>query len=129
MESYKFEGGELSLIRENILLIEYNTNHLLTTRNLFNLKKLEEKIMGNRPFFSVTDTRNGIVNLSDEAKVFLKEQDSKSKQKIGNAILVDSFAKKLEVEFSIRLSKPTVKTKSFTNLNKALCWFESINHN
>ena len=33
MESYKFDGGEISLVQDNVLLIEYETGKLITTRN------------------------------------------------------------------------------------------------
>ncbi len=126
METYKFDGGEVSLIKDNVLLIEYEKSRVITTRNLFNLKSLREKLIGNRSFYTITDTRAGFINLSIEAKAYVADANNSSKYRLGDAILVDSFAKKIEVELYMRFYKPVVKTKTFTDLNKALCWVERL---
>jgi hypothetical protein len=126
MESYKFDGGEISIIQDNVLLIEYEIGKLITTRNLFELKKLREKLLGNRKYHSLTDARDGLLNLSDEAKAYIAEENQSSRSRLSDAVIVNSFAKKIEIDLYIRFNKPTVKTKVFTDLNKALCWIESI---
>ena len=126
MDAYKFDGGEVSLIEDNILLIEYETSKIITTRNIFNLKRLRKKIIGNQPFFTITDMRNGHLNLSNEAKEYLAEDNQSSIHRFGDAILVNSLAKRIEVELYIRFNKPKIKTKAFTDLNKAICWLDLI---
>jgi len=126
MDTYKFDGGEVALIESNILLIEYETTQLITTSNIFNLRRIRETLIGNQPFYTVTDARNGHLKLSDEAKVFISEENRSSTTRHGDAILVNSLAKKIEVELYILFNKPKVKTKSFTELNKALCWIKSL---
>jgi hypothetical protein len=37
MDTYKFDGREVTLIEKNILLINYNTTQLTTIRTIFNL--------------------------------------------------------------------------------------------
>lgn len=129
MDTYKFDGGEVALIEHNILLIEYEPTKLITIRNILNLKKLRENLVGNQPFCTITDARNGHINLSDEAKVFISEENNSSENRFADAILVNSLAKKIEVELYILFNKPKVKTKTFTELNKAICWVTSLNSN
>ena len=126
METYKFDGGEVSLIQDNVLLIEYETGKLITTRNLFELKNLREKLIGNQKYHSITDAREGLLNLSDEAKAYIAEENQSSNMRLSDAVLVNSFAKKIEADLYIRFHKPIVETKVFTDLNKALCWIESL---
>jgi len=126
MDTYKFDGGKVALIQDNILLIEYNTGQLITTKNLKELKELREKLIGNQKYYSITDVREGLVNLSDDAKVYIAEDNQSSKVRLSDAVVVNSFAKKIEVDLYIRFHKPIVKTKVFTDLNKALCWIESL---
>jgi|GEM_PF-1945221 len=126
MDTYKFDGGEVALIENNILSIEYDTTQLITIKNILNLKKLRLTLLGNQPFYTITDARNGHLKLSDEAKLFISDDNNSSKMRFGDAILVDSLAKKIEVELYILFNKPKVKTKSFTELNKAICWINTI---
>ena len=70
--------------------------------------------------------RKGYINFTDDAKAFIAENDSNG-LRLSDSILVDSFAKRIEVELYIRFHKPKVKTKVFTDLNKALNWIENVN--
>lgn len=126
METFKFDGGEISVIQDNVLLIEYETGKLITTHNLSELKKLRENLLGNQKYHSITDSRDGLLNLSDEAKAYIAEENQSSRMRLSDAVIVNSFAKKIEIELYVRFNKPTVKTKVFTDLNKALCWIESL---
>ncbi len=125
MGTYKFNGGEMSLIQDNVLLIEYETGKLITVHHLYEQKKLREKLLGNRNYHSITDARDGLLNLSDEAKSYLADENQSSRSRLSDAVIVNSFAKKIEVDLYIRFNKPVVKTKVFTDLNKALCWIKS----
>jgi len=126
MDTYKFDGGEVAMIESNILLIEYESSKLITTRNIFNLKKMRERILGNQMFYTITDLRNGLLSLTDEAKLYISEENDSSTNRVGDAILVNSLAKKIEAELYIIFNKPKVKTKIFTNLNKAICWLNTL---
>ncbi len=126
MDTHKFDGGEIALIEDNILLIEYDTAQLITTRNIFNFKNLKKTLLGNQSFYTITDARNGHLKISDDAKSFLSEENKSTTKRYADAILVDSLAKKIEVELYILFHKPKVKTKSFTELNKAIRWINSI---
>jgi len=126
MDTYKFDGGEVALIENNILLIEFDSTQLITIKNILNLKKLRITLLGNQPFYTITDSRSGHLKLSDEAKVFIADENNSSDMRFGDAILVDSLAKKIEIELYILFNRPKVKTKSFTELNKAICWINTI---
>ena len=126
MESYKFDGGEVSLIQENIILIEYEPGKLITIHNLSELKKLRERLIGNRNFHAITDARDGLQNFSDEAKLYIANENQSSRLRLSDAVIVNSFAKKIEIELYIRFHKPVVITKTFTGLNNALRWIDSL---
>ena len=126
MESYKFDGGEVSLIQENIILIEYEPGKLITIHNLSELKKLRERLIGNRNFHAITDARDGLLNFSDEAKLYIANENQSSRLRLSDAVIVNSFAKKIEIELYIRFHKPVVITKTFTGLNNALRWIDSL---
>ena len=126
MDTYTFEGGEVTLIEGNILLIKYNTTSLTTIRNIFNLKRLRQTLIGNQPFYTITDATKGRTKFSDEARAFVSEDNQSSKNRHADAILVDSLIKRIEVKLYILINKPKVTTKAFTDLNQAISWINSI---
>ena len=88
---------------------------------------MRKNLLGNRAYHTITDACDGLLNLSDEAKAYMADENQSSKNRLSDAVIVNSFAKKIEVELYIRFNKPVVKTKVFTDLNKALCWIEADN--
>lgn len=126
MDSYKFEGGEISLIENNVILIEYESSQQITTQTILNLTKLRKRLLGNQPFYTITDARNGHLNLSDDAKQFLSKESNATKIRFADAILINKLAQRIEVELYILFNKPKVKTKSFKELNNAICWINDI---
>jgi hypothetical protein len=126
MGLYKFEGGEVELIDKNILLINYNTEQLTTIRNVFNLKRLRQTLVGNEPYYTITDIRKGRIKFSDEAESFIIQENKSSTNRSGDAVLVNSLIKRIEVNLYILFNKPLVQTKIFTDLTKAIAWINTI---
>ncbi len=126
MENFSFRGGSVSVISDCILMIEYNQTKTITVRDLYELSVLREQLIGKNNYHTVTELRKGYINFTDDAKAFIAENDSNG-LRLSDSILVDSFAKRIEVELYIRFHKPKVKTKVFTDLNKALNWIENVN--
>ena len=126
MESYNFSGGTVSLMQPTILLIEYKVGKLITVKDIFELNTLTAKLMGKEYFHTITDAKDGTINFSDEAKAVFAEDSPYSRQRLSDAIIVNSFTKRIEVELYMKFNKPAVRTKAFNNLNSALVWSESL---
>lgn len=127
MESHKFSGGTVTVLQDNILLIEYNEVSSITVKNLYDLKELNTKLVGNGKYHTITEFRKGLINLTDEAKKYVAESP-KNKQRISDSLIVNSLAQRIEVELYLTFNKPRIKTKVFTDLNKALNWIEVQEH-
>lgn len=127
MESHKFSGGTVTVLQNNILLIEYTEVSSITVKNLYDLKELNTKLVGNSRYHTITEFRKGLINLTDEAKKYVAESP-KNKQRISDSLLVNSLAQRIEAELYFTFNKPRVKTKVFTDLNKALNWIEVQEH-
>jgi hypothetical protein len=123
MENHKFSGGTVTVLQGNILLIEYVEIKAITVKNLFDMKELNTKLLGNRRYHTITEFRKGLINLTDEAKKYVAESP-KNKQRISDSLLVNTLAQRIEAELYLTFHKPKVKTKVFTDLNKALNWIE-----
>jgi uncharacterized membrane protein len=123
MENHKISGGTVTVLQGNILLIEYVEIKAITVKNLFDLKELNTKLLGNRRYHTITEFRKGLINLTDEAKKYVAESP-KNKQRISDSLLVNTLAQRIEAELYLTFHKPKVKTKVFTDLNKALNWIE-----
>ena len=123
MESHRFNGGKVTVLQHNILLIEYDEVTAITVKNLYDLQQLNTKLVGGGSYHTITEFRNGLINLTDEAKKYVAESP-KNVKRLSDSLLVDSLAKRIEAEFYLAFHKPKVKTKVFTDLNKALNWIE-----
>ncbi len=127
METHRFSGGNVTVLRDNILLIEYDEVKAITVKNLYDLKELNTKLVGSNSYHTITEFRKGLINLTDEAKKYIAESPT-NKKRISDSLLVDSLAKRIEVEFYLAFHKPKVKSRVFTDLNKALNWIEQQEH-
>ncbi len=124
MESHEFEGGTITVIKDNILLVEYEKNTTITPKLVLELKEMREKLIGNNKFYAIADFRNGLNTISEETKIMVSQDENLYKHRHADVFLVDSFAKKIEVELYLRIHKPKIPTKVFSSLNKALTWVE-----
>lgn len=124
MENYSFSAGSVTVLKANVFLIEYNKIDSITVRNVYDLVKLINNLVGHHPFHTISDFTGGLFNLTSEAKSFLADLEHKEYQHLSDSILVDSLAKRIETEFYLTFHRPKVKTKVFNDLNKALNWIE-----
>jgi hypothetical protein len=86
------------------------TDNLLVTRNL----------TGNKPFLKVLDSR-AKWKMSPEAEAIYKREDSPERT-TARAVITDSMFDRLLQSFFVRLFKPTVPLKFFTDEVEAIKW-------
>ncbi len=126
METYSFSAGKLTLLKSNVLLIEFEELKPISVRNMYDLTELIKKLVGPNNYHTITEFRKGLFNLTPDAKKFIADQNRNTKNRLSDSILIDSLAKRIEVEIYLTFNKPTIKTKVFHDLNKALNWIESV---
>lgn len=88
--------------------------------NLAAVKALTE----GQPYLVLSDGRVN-VRVSPEARAFSASEEA-SRNRIAEAILINSVAARLTANFYIRFNKPSTPTRIFTDEQKALEWLRKF---
>lgn len=105
----------IKLLPVAIIDTEDVTDNMLVTRHL----------TGNRPALKLLDPRTKW-KMTPEAEVIYKREDSPERT-IAWAVLTDSVIDKLVQSFLVKLFKPSVPLKFFTNEADAVKWLLTFN--
>jgi hypothetical protein len=82
------------------------------------------QLTGGKPYLVVSDGRV-TVTVTPEAREFAASEEA-SKNRIAEAILVNSVATRLTANFYIRFNKPRTPTRIFTDEQKAIEWLRKF---
>jgi hypothetical protein len=114
------EKFEVTLLEENVIENYIKPGIVVEAEDLIELKKISSELAGNKPYVILV-TSGELVSFSKEAREL-----SASKAFITNAlakgIVVDSTAKKIIGNFYLKVNKPFLQTKLFSEKEKALKW-------
>ncbi|MBL7922115.1 MAG: hypothetical protein JNJ40_17505 [Bacteroidia bacterium] len=115
---------EVTLLEDAVIEIYIKSGIVAETEDLEELKKISSEIAGNKPYVILV-TSGELSSFSKEAREL-----SASKTFITNAkakaIIVDSIAKKIIGNFYLKVNKPYLHTKLFSEREKALQWLRTF---
>jgi len=126
MKFHFFSKGKVSKLSDNILFIKYNQLDLIEKKDIIEVTKLREKLIGNIPYHSVTDFTDGLINMSKEAKKYVAKTSLKNNTRLSDSFIVKSMARKIELDIYLKILKPKVKSKTFSDLESALNWINKL---
>jgi hypothetical protein len=113
------------LTLDNIIIINWNNTlkeitktHLQKVINRVSEFSENEKL----PVFTMTFD---FISINHEAKNFIASEEG-GKYTLVNAVLIDNLAKKLIFNFYLKLNKPKIPTRGFTNIDDGLIWLKSF---
>jgi hypothetical protein len=117
---YLFEGGKITPLRSNVLLIEYTNEFQLSPQHVVYTRELRRKLIGETPYIAIIDIRKGFVKFSKEAKKFIAENQESAKVRLLDILLVSNFGMKIEAVFYLKVFKPKVLTKVVMSIDEAM---------
>lgn len=115
---------EITLLEKGIVGNYIKAGIVVETADLEELKKLSSELAGHKPYVILV-TSGELASFSKEArelsasKVFITNARAK-------AIIVDSIAKKIIGNFYLKVNKPYLQTKLFSEREKALTWLREF---
>lgn len=123
---YKTDVFTIRLIEPNILENAVISHCTLDVEHVWEVKKINTKLTKGEPYaFLAVKGEFSIV--TKEAKDLLS-----SKEIIGNtvakALLIQSLSDRIVANFYLKMSQPILKTKAFTNRDKAILWLKKQLH-
>ncbi|HEU4717377.1 MAG TPA: STAS/SEC14 domain-containing protein [Bacteroidia bacterium] len=88
------------------------------------LIRIGTEMVGNRQVVSIVDGRNNF-SITGEAREYFARQTDKNRF-LAVAIITNSTAQRLIINFFIRVNKPGVPTKLFANETEAKKWLQNF---
>ena len=114
-EAFKLEG----LIIENIL----KEDTALEPEDVRNIKEMNLRLCGGKPYALLVDPKAGST-INDEARVLLASREM-GDLTIAKAILIYTQKQKIIGNIYLKINKPYVKTRIFTDRAKAIKWLHT----
>ncbi len=115
---------EVTLLDDGIVENYIKSGNVIEMEDLEELKKISAELAGHKPYVILV-TSGELASFSKEAREL-----SASKTFITNAkakaIIVDSIAKKIIGNFYLKVNKPYLQTKLFSEREKALQWLRTF---
>ena len=126
MKFHFFSKGKVAKLSDNILYIKYNQLELIEKNDIIEITKLREKLIGNIPYHTVTDFSESLVNMSKDAKKYVAKTSLKNQMRLSDSFIVKSMVRKIEIDIYLKIMKPKVKSKTFSDLESALKWINQL---
>lgn len=119
IEEEKFIVQPIKLGMHEIIVKE---GEFIDSNDINLMKKINLQLSDNRPYVLLVDSKE-FSSISKDARE-LSASKEMAKVTYAKALLVHSLAHKLVGNFYINVNKPFIKTKIFTDRQKALNWLE-----
>ena len=114
-EAFKLEG----IIIENII----KAGVVLEVEDVRKIKEINLKIAGNKNYALLVDPQEGS-SITDEARALLASAEL-APFNLAKAIVTHTLKQKILGNLYLQVNKPHVKTRMFTDREKALKWLHS----
>ncbi len=83
------------------------------------------EFVGKRRHYAIVDFGSQ-VNSTTESRNMYAQSEYLNAYRIADAFIVETLALKLIANFFIKVTKPKIKTRSFTNIPDAIEWIEGL---
>ncbi len=118
------EKFDVTLLEDGIVENYIRSGMLIEAEDLVLLKKISSEIAGNKPYV--------LLIVTGELATYTKEARELSASKafidkaVAKAVLIESIAQKIIGNFYLKVSKPYLQTRLFSDREKAIDWLKSI---
>jgi len=111
--------------QKNILYYRVEQDQVVEEYEIKEMLKYVEEFMGPKRHYAVIDF-GGNTSSSPEARKAYADSPYINKWRIADAFLVKSLGVRIMANFFIKVTKPKVNTKLFTDEKEAIKWLQSI---
>lgn len=114
------QGARIRLINSSLVenvIIDYTS---IDTEEVLKIKEVNLQLTDGKPYAVLVDS-GLFTSITKEARE-LSASTEFAQRTIAKALLVHSLGHRIVGEFYIKINKPIIKTKIFTNRDKAIEW-------
>lgn len=111
---------EVTLLEEGIIENFVKPMKHVEANDIIELKEANKSLAQGKPY-TVLVSSGHLASISKEAKELTASKEF-AQNTIAKALICDSLGTKLVVNLYLKINKPFIHTKSFTNKNEAVNW-------
>ncbi|MBA3680204.1 MAG: hypothetical protein H0W73_03315 [Bacteroidetes bacterium] len=115
---------EVTLLEDGIVENYIRSGIVVEAEDLEELKKISSEVVGNKPYVILV-TSGELASVSKEARE-LSASKTFITNALAKAIVVDSIAKKIIGNFYLKVNKPYLQTRLFSDREKAILWLRTF---
>lgn len=124
LEKITLSFGEFSLLKDNIVLIDYNGQEGLNVERGIQMVESINKLTNNRPAAAIHNLGEHYVFSTDNLKFMGSQLSPERHHYVARAIVTTNPAGRIETTNFINLYKPLIPTKLFATVEAAYQWIE-----
>jgi hypothetical protein len=124
MDKIILPQAEIYFIEDHILKIDMLHNEEMELEQMKEVVHSGIKLANGKPYCLLADLRRSIGSSTNEARQYAADH-SFPPNKIADAIIIGSLAKKLMANFYIQFNKPKSPTRIFNSESSAIKWLNS----
>lgn len=110
---------------KNILFYRVKQDQVVDVAEMKEMLRYAEEFMGHKRHYAVVDF-GGNLTSSTEARQIYADAEYIQKYRMADAFLVKSLSVRLIANFFIKVTKPKINTRLFTEETSAVNWLETL---
>lgn len=118
--------AELTLIREGLVLIDYYGEERINVSRGIEMHNAIIKLTNNNPYFLIHNFGDNYVHLTEAMRFMTSQLNSETHKILGRAYVGTNAATRLAINNLIKLYKPLVPAKLFSQNEPAVQWSEDF---
>jgi len=124
MEIEKIELNKVfvELLAPNLVLLSLKDNITIEVEDIIEIKDINTKLTNGNNYGLITNSGN-YTSISNEARKLTANKEMEGKR-IAMSIIINSLSQRMLVNFYLKINKPSIPTKSFSNLKDSREWIE-----
>ncbi len=124
VEKISLNKSTIELLAPNLILVTLKDNSAIEVEDIIEIKAANSKLTKGTDYGVIMDSGN-FTSISAEARNLTATKEMEGKR-IAMSIVINSLSQRLIVNFFLKINKPLVPTKSFSNEAEAREWIEAI---
>lgn len=121
-KEYKIKTATIRMLKPNIIENVIQDNTTLDTDDILEIKEINKQLTGGQQYAVLVDS--GMMTAITEEGRELSARKDFQQQTIAKALLVRSLGHRIVGRFYIKINRPHIKTKIFSDRDMAIQWLE-----
>ena len=129
LEKITLSFAEFTLVKDKLVQVDYLNEEPINVERGIQLVETIQKLSNNNPCVVIHNVGDKYIFTTDSLRFMGSQLDTETHKYIARALVSTNPAARIACNNFIKLYKPLVPTKLFSELNAALAWTEQFTSN